>query len=394
MLSDYGIYNIKSGEVYHLRLTGEKKVAEVPVMISSNQSGAEVYIDGELQGTTQNKMLTINVKQGERKIRITKDGFASQSITEDISVTNNSFNFNLVPAMPAVVKITSDPEGATVTIDGNMKLGVTPLENFYAPGTYAIRVEKENYETIDERITIMEPETEKHYTMTDIRATLTVKTHANATVKFNGESYKGGFTSKKIAPQVLNITVEMPKAESLNRVITLKPKADETIEIFPEVQTGVIQVMVLPSEATFELKGDGGEYYSGTGRQTFTDFPVGSYQLEVKAEKFKTHNESFVVEVDELVQKPVQLEEGSDVPDWMIFVEGGSFKMGDTHWDGIGDGNEKPVHSVTVSDFYIGRYGGVTQVEYEAVMGKNPSYFQSAGVNAPVERVSWFDAHS
>ena len=69
----------------------------------------------------------------------------------------------------------------------------------------------------------------------------------------------------------------------------------------------------------------------------------------------------------------------------MAFVEGGTFQMGGTSDD------EKPVHSVTVSDFYIGKYE-VTQGEYEALIGKNPAEFKQSGKNAPVEYVSWYDA--
>ncbi|MDD2211244.1 MAG: formylglycine-generating enzyme family protein [Candidatus Cloacimonetes bacterium] len=44
----------------------------------------------------------------------------------------------------------------------------------------------------------------------------------------------------------------------------------------------------------------------------------------------------------------------------------------------------------TISSFYIDRYE-VTQNEFHAVMGTNPSYF-SGNPNRPVEMVSWFDA--
>ena len=73
----------------------------------------------------------------------------------------------------------------------------------------------------------------------------------------------------------------------------------------------------------------------------------------------------------------------------MVYVEGGSFDMGATTeqgsdaWD-----TEKPVHSVTLSDYYIGRCE-VTQELWEAVMGRNPSKFK--GAQNPVERVSWSD---
>ena len=52
------------------------------------------------------------------------------------------------------------------------------------------------------------------------------------------------------------------------------------------------------------------------------------------------------------------------------------------------DDDEMPLHQVTVSSFSIGRYE-VTQAEWEAVMGENPSYFQ--GDNLPVECISWED---
>ena len=64
----------------------------------------------------------------------------------------------------------------------------------------------------------------------------------------------------------------------------------------------------------------------------------------------------------------------------MIFVQGGTFTMGDTFGDGYD--NEKPTHKVTLSSFYIGKYE-VTQAQWKAVMnGENPS--QHVGDNLPV----------
>ena len=68
----------------------------------------------------------------------------------------------------------------------------------------------------------------------------------------------------------------------------------------------------------------------------------------------------------------------------MVFVKGGTFQMGSNK----GDSDEKPIHSVTVSDFYIGKYE-VTQKEWKDVMGSNPSKWK--GDNLPVEQVSWND---
>lgn len=95
----------------------------------------------------------------------------------------------------------------------------------------------------------------------------------------------------------------------------------------------------------------------------------------------------------------------------MVYVEGGTFTMGATSEQGSKvESNEKPAHQVTLSSFSIGRYE-VTQEEWRAVMGNNPSFFKGSGttqlgavlaekigtefINAedkrPVERVSWDD---
>ncbi len=70
----------------------------------------------------------------------------------------------------------------------------------------------------------------------------------------------------------------------------------------------------------------------------------------------------------------------------MVFVAGGEFVMGDRVGDGHPD--EHPAHKVTISDFYIGRYE-VTQAEWVAVMGNNPSRYKDD--NNPVDNVSWCD---
>ena len=74
----------------------------------------------------------------------------------------------------------------------------------------------------------------------------------------------------------------------------------------------------------------------------------------------------------------------------MVYVEGGTFVMGCTDEQNECGNAEYPVHEVTVSSFYLGKYE-VTQVLYEAVMGENPSDFKDCP-NCPVESVSWSEA--
>lgn len=76
----------------------------------------------------------------------------------------------------------------------------------------------------------------------------------------------------------------------------------------------------------------------------------------------------------------------------MVLVPPGMFTMGcSASNSGSCNSNENPTHSVTMTQaYYMGRYE-VTQAQWAAVMGSNPSYFQSHSdsANYPVEQVSW-----
>lgn len=74
----------------------------------------------------------------------------------------------------------------------------------------------------------------------------------------------------------------------------------------------------------------------------------------------------------------------------MVQITGGTFNMGSPANE-ANRNNDETRHQVTVTSFYMGKYI-VTQAEYEAIMGTNPSRFKQEGVKLPVENVSWFDA--
>ncbi|MBQ9771104.1 MAG: SUMF1/EgtB/PvdO family nonheme iron enzyme [Lentisphaeria bacterium] len=90
----------------------------------------------------------------------------------------------------------------------------------------------------------------------------------------------------------------------------------------------------------------------------------------------------------------------------MVQIEPGTFTMGSpagreentflyftkTVGEELGRWDDEKQHQVTLTKrFYLGKYP-VTQKEYQAVMGNNPSKFK--GDNLPVEQVSWDDAKS
>ena len=78
-----------------------------------------------------------------------------------------------------------------------------------------------------------------------------------------------------------------------------------------------------------------------------------------------------------------------DVCPELVEIPAGSFEMGSND----GNADEKPVHRVNVASFLLGKTE-VTQGQWMALMGNNPSRFSQCGDDCPVEQVSWEDAQA
>jgi formylglycine-generating enzyme required for sulfatase activity len=81
----------------------------------------------------------------------------------------------------------------------------------------------------------------------------------------------------------------------------------------------------------------------------------------------------------------------------MVSVPGGSFQMGNPDTSIENTDNERPVHTVALTGFKMGKYE-VTQEQFQKVMGYNQSFFQESPATGekqarrPVDALSWYDA--
>ena len=87
--------------------------------------------------------------------------------------------------------------------------------------------------------------------------------------------------------------------------------------------------------------------------------------------------------------KELTVDLGKGVKLETVLIPAGEFMMGSPDSDKDAYAGEKPQHRVRITrPFYLGKYL-VTQEQWEAVMGNNPSGFK--GPKNPVEQVSWDD---
>lgn len=98
-----------------------------------------------------------------------------------------------------------------------------------------------------------------------------------------------------------------------------------------------------------------------------------------------TTDENYTQSID---QKQKEDSNPSEVNDGYVLISGGTFLMGSPESEAW-RGDDEQQHTVTVSDFYMSPYE-VTQEDYEALTGNNPSSFE--GTKLPVDSISWTDA--
>lgn len=82
-------------------------------------------------------------------------------------------------------------------------------------------------------------------------------------------------------------------------------------------------------------------------------------KLELALSSCKEENSKLQFKLDSIRKSAVEIE--------MVYVEGGTFQMGSNN----GHYDEKPVHKVTLSSFFIGKYE-VTEAQYSSIMGDCP----------------------
>ena len=84
----------------------------------------------------------------------------------------------------------------------------------------------------------------------------------------------------------------------------------------------------------------------------------------------------------------------SQLPEGFARIDAGSFLMGSPASEAERYDDEGPQHRVTITRPFLLQTTEVTQGQWQALMGNNPSHFSACGASCPVEQVSWWDAAS
>jgi formylglycine-generating enzyme required for sulfatase activity len=347
------------------------------------ESGATVSIDGQPTGKVTPCTLE-QVKSGEHTLAIRLNMY--QTVTQNITMQaggNLSLPVTLAPTF-AGVTVTTNPS-SDIYIAGERK-GNGTWEGRLLPGIYNFEARKEKYTSATEKREVVsgQPLTINLQPVAKTGTLKVMTTPTDATITLGG-------ANKGTAPATLRnllvgdytLTLSLPGYATATKTVTIAE--GETAQVTETLVNGrAVTIASEPSGAALSIDGNSVGQTPYSGSLTFGNHTLQIQQGDKKAERAVSISQSGGETSFSLSFGPQSFTEtvnGATIE--MVAIKGGTFQMGSNESD-----DEKPIHSVTVSDFSIGKTE-VTQAQWAAVMGSNPSNFK--GDNLPVEQVSWDD---
>lgn len=393
---ELGNYHNANGMIDLNQPSVEVKVPLKPafgsIRVESSVSGAQVLLDGKSIGKTTPCTIE-EVPSGSHHITVQIAKYAPRQL--DVVVNDGetaSVNASL-DARFAQVSINT-LAGAQISIDGRF-VGNTNYNEELMEGYYDVEVSLAHHKPATKQVQVIagQPQT-LQLDPTPIYGSLDVMSSPRgATVTIDGKDY--GKT-----PTTIEELLEGPHSV----VYTLAGYASETRQVsITENQTASVNA-TLQNGKEVTIKTD------KTGDQIYVDGTLVGISPYTCSLTFGSHTAYAMRDGKKSQTKDVNVPHTGSLSDVMlgfipdgrtftvkkvsfrmIAVKGGTFQMGATSEQQSAGKEEKPVHSVTLSDYSIGETE-VTQELWQAVMGKNPSNFK--GPNNPVEQVSWEDCQT
>ena len=380
------LYHEESGTVMvNDRMTIEKKLRPnfgyINVTTSPEQ-GAKVYVDAKYIGESPIK--TDKLASGTHTVRVMKDMFKmkEQSFTVTDGQTTNA---NITMTANFVMLTVDTDADSDIYVDEEYK-GKGKWTGRVSEGLHNVEARKAKHRSSTKTVDLVLGENK---TMTleapkPISGSIDVNSSPmSAEIYIDGKHY--GQTPNYINEIIIGtheLKLEKSGCATLTKTITIKE--NETLTINEKLQTGK-EITISTDKSGDKIYVDGN--YLGTSPIT-SNLSYGSHNIKAvrndkEVSKTITVSQSGGENNVKLAFFGNQTITVNGVSFTMVAVEGGTFQMGATSY-----GNDSPVHSVTLSDYYIGETE-VTQELWEAVMGSNPSNYE--GSQKPVESVSWHD---
>ena len=405
---DYALYHPEAGQV---ELTsGERTELKVRLrpafgyveVTSEPESGARVLIDGKEVGVTPYR--SDPLESGEHRIEVLKAMYAPAS--QMVTVTDGH-------TLPVRMQLSANYGTLTFQTDAsseiwinNEKKGEGSWSGRLNAGMYILEVRRPFHRSVRQSLEVKagDVRTLSLGSPEPIYGILNISSSpGDAEIWIDGRSYG---TTPRILKDILigEHTLELKKEGCARASQLISVEEGKVLPVHLTLSSG--RSVTLQTDQEGDILYVDGKRVGVSPQKLELSYGVhtiraerGEQHTEKELEVTETGGESVVTLGFGLLSgirwsssvTPKQKEILSRLVGNMVKVDGGRFQMGATsEQESDAYDWEKPVHEVTLSDYYMGKYE-VRQSEWEAVMGNNPSYFK--GDDLPVEQVSWEDCH-
>lgn len=296
------VFTLKEGETNNLPIV-KLKPRFGYYQITSTPSGAEVWIDGKMEGKTP--LTKKQIGSGHHTLSLRYPGYHEQNESFEIKDGDNkNFEIKLKEAF-GILSITSDPADARIFIDGK-ELGTTPYaNNNYPSGNYQLRVSKEMHLDVTENVTVKDNEkTERFLVLPKNFGTLQV-TATGASIYIDNLLVGSDFYTTTLAPGRHTVKASRDKYRDDEREVFIANGQREILTLSPVPMIGAVSISSRPFETT------GADIYiNGIKRieKTPATFPLASGNYEIAVEKLGFRKAQQKVEVADGLEKEIIFE--------------------------------------------------------------------------------------
>ena len=361
------------------------------VVFTVNPKSALVIINNK-QYTPQDGVVTTVLQPGVYNYTVSARLYHSSNGTFSVSGDKVMRSVTLDPAFGYLSVGGGALAGAAVFVDEEL-IGTAPVKSDrLSSGEHSVRIVMEKYSPYSSVVTISDNQTtELNPTLSADFATVTLTAPDGATIWVNGTQMGVGSWCGQLSTgaYIFEARKDGHRPQKLTKTISATPSTQSYALDAPTPITGSIDITSTPAMADIYVD----DNKVGTTPMKVKNQLVGEHTIKVSMVGYADFTRKITIEEGKTATLNAELTKGGGdayiAGFEMVYVTGGTFTMGATAEQGSDVySDEKPTHSVTLSDYYIGKYE-VTQAQWRAVMGSNPSEWK--GDNLPVENVSWND---
>ena len=307
---------IEKASVYEMVLTTakvttiveEEKIITKWLMISSQPSGADVYINEKLAGTTPFQR---KYEGGKYNYRLELSRYYNYVGVAQLKDSKYEIEAKLTPKF-GNISVSSLPEdGMNIFLNGKATGQKTPATiKEVDSGEQTIKLQSQWFQAQAKRVTVVDEQTtDVSFSLEPAFAKITINANPDANILIDGENKGTGTYTGRILEGIYTIKAEKDKYTSQEKQVKITIGKAENLSFTLKGKTGAIDVLSTPMKAKITI--DGKEY--GTTPNTIEDLLIGEYKLELFKEGFAKHIETIIIKEGEKTEVNKELLSAKEV---------------------------------------------------------------------------------